>query len=426
MKKRFKASKTTSNNVKFVIALVTLAVTASVLAVLPGLRAAGTGTLTLSPSSGTYTTGNSFTVTVYEDSGSETINTVQADLQYDASKLQFVSINANQPTSAFGVKAAANGGSGSVTFQMGNIQALSGKQPVGTVTFKVLGSSGSTAVNFKSSSTILTNQSPATDVWNGSTAGGSYTLKAPATSTPSTPSTPASPSKPSTSTSKPSTSTKPTTSSNISPTVEQQRADPSQPVPASQVSNDNGLYFVAIKVVDDKGKLVEGAEVTLGKNKAKTDATGTASFSDIAAGSYKVSVSSGTVKGSSTINVASGLPTASVQEFEVKTGPKYNWALFTKIGLAILALILVIAFLKSGIIGKISGSLSNRRPGPTGSSSNTSADSGISGPVTTTISPGGSVTNTATPTPSASTSAQVKANEDNLVKPKVISPTPKV
>src|SRR5690242_8621189 len=101
------------------ITIVTITIlTVVVLSVVPKSHAAGTAVFGLSPGSGSYVAGSSFTVTVYEDSGSTTINAVKAVINYDDNKLEFTDQNALPPTSDFGIKASASGGGGVVTFQM--------------------------------------------------------------------------------------------------------------------------------------------------------------------------------------------------------------------------------------------------------------------------------------------------------------------
>ncbi|MGZ6004737.1 MAG: cohesin domain-containing protein [Candidatus Saccharimonadales bacterium] len=377
-----------------------------VLSALPNANASGTATLSLSPNSGTYAKGASFTVTVNEDSGSSTINAVQADLSYDQSKLQFISLNDNPPASAFGISAAASGGSGNVTFQMGNITPLSGSHPVGTVTFKTLvDGPGSTSVSFDDTSKILTNDSTPVDVWNHSPTGATYSLKAPATSGGG------GSGSGSTTTKKTTTSTTQSTApSTISPSPTQQQSDPTAPVPASSDSSTSGSYLVAIKVVDNKGHVVSAATVTLGSTQAKTDTTGVASFSGITAGVYKVAVKTGSLKGNSTITVDGTQPTSSVQQFEVKAKPLYNWPLYIGVGAAIVVLLIILAIWRGGRMPKLKdggSSFTSDMPTPTV----VTADGGPSTPA-----PAPSITTPQTTAPTAT------KGDDNVLKPTVIAP----
>jgi chitodextrinase len=135
---------------------------------------AASGTLTLQPSSSTVGVGNNFTVTVHENSGSDAVNAVEADLTYPANSLQFVSIDAT--TSAFGVQAVSTGGNGTITLARGTQTAVTGDQIVAVVTFKALTVTGasSAAVAFANSSAIV-RSSDQTNVLVGTTPG-SYTI----------------------------------------------------------------------------------------------------------------------------------------------------------------------------------------------------------------------------------------------------------
>ena len=113
---------------------------------------AATGTLSLSPATSTVGLGNNITVAVRENSGTDPVNAVEADLSYPTAQLQFVSIDAT--TSAFGVEAVSSGGSGSVTLARGGQTAVTGDQLVALVTFKAL-APGAAAVTFKSSSALV-------------------------------------------------------------------------------------------------------------------------------------------------------------------------------------------------------------------------------------------------------------------------------
>ncbi len=292
------------------------------------VQAAGSAALTLNPSSGSYSNGSNITVTIKENS-TDQINTVQADLAYDSSKLEFISINTAVSTFDYPLSATGGGGTVSIARGVSNGGTLTGTQTVAAVTFRVLVGSGSTVISFKSSSAVV-RPSDGQNVWNGSTTGGTYTLTTPPpascpagqTGTPPNCSTPAS--SPTTNTTTTTTTTKPTTTtSSLSPSAAVQQANPDAPVPVAMETTGASGYLVALKVLDDNGQPVHDAEVTLdGTKKAKTDSTGIASFADILAGSHEVEVktSSGSVR--STIDVTADKPVTDVQEFEVKLASK--------------------------------------------------------------------------------------------------------
>jgi hypothetical protein len=301
--------------------------------------AAGSATLSLNPNSGSYNKDDSFTVSIYEDSGAETVNAVQANLTYDAAKLQLTAIDSS--SSAFDIKAAESGGGGTINIARAKIGGLSGNQIVSKLTFTALVGSGSTAVNFANSSAIV-RASDNTDIWNHDPTGGTYTLTTPTSSTPPTTAPPT--------TTKSGTTTKPK-ASNItnSPSTAQQQANPSEPVPANVVTTTtNSTFFVAIKVIDSKGKPVQNATVKLGSDSSKTDINGLASFSNVSAGSYKVTVDATKVKGKSTIVVDASRPATEVQEFQIKATAKYNWELYAGIAGAILVVLIILGLWKGG------------------------------------------------------------------------------
>jgi hypothetical protein len=106
-----------------------------------GARAAGGGNATLyfSPASGSYHTGDTIAVNVYEDSGSDEVSGVEADFSYPASLLTFSSIT---PGSAWPVQGQGSGGGGVVKIGRSVIitppdHGLTGPQLVATVRFTV-------------------------------------------------------------------------------------------------------------------------------------------------------------------------------------------------------------------------------------------------------------------------------------------------
>jgi hypothetical protein len=180
----------------------------------PAARAAGSASLYLSPASGTVVNGSNIAVAIYENSGSTQVNGVQANLNFNRSQLNVVSI---ADGSAWGIHPPNNGfnnSNGTVTYAAANISPLTGAQLVATVTFKAVASSGTAVVTFNGSSSAITAaDGNGTNVWNGVTTGGSYTLKAPTvTPSPQPPSPPPPPPPP------PSPGTKPSPSPSPTPT----------------------------------------------------------------------------------------------------------------------------------------------------------------------------------------------------------------
>jgi chitodextrinase len=124
--------------------------------VISSFAAAGAATLSLSPASLIVANNQTFTVDIREDSGSATVNAVQANLTYPSTSLEFVSVDAT--TSAFPLEAQSTGGGGSVTLARainGGQTPLTGSQLVARVTFKSLMTVGSATVSFGAGSAVV-------------------------------------------------------------------------------------------------------------------------------------------------------------------------------------------------------------------------------------------------------------------------------
>lgn len=414
-----------------------LKIIASVFAVLGGFllnsglsQAAGSASFSLAVTSGSFTKGSKVTLALYENSGSTGTNAVQANIGYDNSKLEIVHQSGGRDAdftgSSFGIVAEAKEANGhirigaGVTPSGGTGATVTGKQLVAKIIFTVKSGSGSTSFNFESGTNIV-DPSDGSNIWNGNTAGGTFGLKSPPGSGGS--------SKPPSSggsTSKPKTPT-PATTPTITPTEEKkQKANPTEPVIASLNPTEVGsTYIVAIKVLDNDGKPVNNATVSLGGSSSQTDDTGIAGFVGIAAGTYDVEAKAGNkVLGKSTITVDGNKVASDVQQFEIKAKKKLNWTLYAGIGALILAIIVIIGLLRGGISGhkrrqasKHHGLDSPPPSQPTGGSQVTPvAPTPVSGgqptPPAPTVVSGGS-----TPAP------KTTASDDNLIKPTVITPS---
>lgn len=160
--------------------------------------------LYLSPSSANVTVNASFNVGVRINAG-EPINAVEANLTYNQSQLQFISLSGSG--SAFGVEAPSSGGGGEITINRGNVSGVSGDNLVATVTFKALTSNVTSSVSFNGNSQAL----KASDNSNGltSTNGGNFNLKA--VVTPAPPAKTPTPASPTVKTQTPSPTTPPST-----------------------------------------------------------------------------------------------------------------------------------------------------------------------------------------------------------------------
>jgi chitodextrinase len=141
-------------------------------AVIIATHASGSATLTLSPATSNVALGNNIAVTIRENSSTVEVNAVEADLVYDKTKFQFVSIDTS--TSPFNLVAQAVGGNGTVTISSGATTVQTGQQTVAIVTFKAIGL-GSSAVTFANTSVIVESTNH-TDTL-GTTTGATYNIQ---------------------------------------------------------------------------------------------------------------------------------------------------------------------------------------------------------------------------------------------------------
>lgn len=113
----------------------------------------------LSPSSGNVNNGDTLTVDVYEDSGTDPVNVAQVNLAYSTSQLSYVSFtnSAAWPNAA----QSPSGDTGSLKFARfqtpcgPSCGSVTGANLVVTVTFKVVGTSGTADINFDTGTTLV-------------------------------------------------------------------------------------------------------------------------------------------------------------------------------------------------------------------------------------------------------------------------------
>lgn len=136
----------------------------------------GSATLSLSPASGSYTTGATISVGIYEDSGSDSIGGVQANLTYNASLLS-CSAGSIQNSSAFNLSFQSTCGGGSAQIARTATTPVTGSQLVATINFTA-SAAGTATISFASGSDVVRS----TDYGNETltTVGGSYTITTPA------------------------------------------------------------------------------------------------------------------------------------------------------------------------------------------------------------------------------------------------------
>lgn len=146
---------------------------------------AASATLYLSPSSGSVANGDTISVGIRENSGSQAVNGVQANLTYPASLFDVANVISS---SAFSITAQNNYGNGSIQLGRGALPSVSGDQLVATIVFKAKASSGTAGVSFAAGSQVAADDGNGTNILSG-TSGGNYSLAAPTQSGGSTGST---------------------------------------------------------------------------------------------------------------------------------------------------------------------------------------------------------------------------------------------
>ncbi len=116
---------------------------------------AASGSLTMVASTTAVNIGSTVTVQIRENSGTDTVNAVQANVAFDSTKLQYMSVD--ETGSAFGLVAATQVTSGQVQLARGTSggsPAVSGDQLVTTLTFKAL-AAGPVPLTFAAGSVLV-------------------------------------------------------------------------------------------------------------------------------------------------------------------------------------------------------------------------------------------------------------------------------
>jgi hypothetical protein len=319
--------------------------------------------LTVSPLNSTYTVGNSATISVYEDSGSQAINSVSIGLNYDANKLDFQSVSTASSAFAGGGCPDHDGGSGNVTitcflYPTGSPSTLSGRQLVGTVSFKIK-AAGSTNITFAKESAEKSGiflAGTGENIWNGTTTGGSYTLSAGSTnpgtgggsggggssggsSTPTTGGGSSTGSSGSGGSNTPTTGgTKPSGGTSNASNTSQVPSTTNGPPSTSQPITSTGQpgQTVTVTVTDKDGHPAGGVTVKLDSLEATTDISGVVTFSGVSAGKHKLSATNSILGAASrSITVADN----SNPNIALKLGKTPNYLLYVALGILVILLL---------------------------------------------------------------------------------------
>jgi chitodextrinase len=142
-----------------------------------GLAAPPAPTVYLQPGTQTLGPDSTFTVEVREDSGASPANAVQADFNYPADLVDYVSFDSSG--SAFSIEAQASGGSGQITIARGSSASLTGDQLITKVNFKSKFTSGTASMTFRPNTALVsstTNQNLLSSV--SATGSANYTIDA--------------------------------------------------------------------------------------------------------------------------------------------------------------------------------------------------------------------------------------------------------
>lgn len=143
-------------------------------------EAASAATLSLTPSTGVYTTGSSFTATVKLNTQGQPINAAEGVLKFNPKELQVLSINQNSSIfNLWTIEPTFSNSAGTVSFGGGSPRGYTGSSgTILSVTFMPK-NAGTAAVNFTSGSALAAD-GQGTNVLS-SMKGGSYTIGAQAT-----------------------------------------------------------------------------------------------------------------------------------------------------------------------------------------------------------------------------------------------------
>jgi len=248
----------------------------------------------LSPSSGSYTVGNTLTVSISEtSSASDDTNAVGVDLSFPSSLLTYSSSTLTGPFTLCGNNTHT---SSTVSVACVASAAQSGTKAVLSVTFKVK-AAGTASVKMTNGTDTGIDNTSGTSVWDGVLRSGSFTLKS-ATTQSSGGSTGSSGTTSSIPTSSGSTTTKPSTTTTKKKTTAQ----------TATKSTTQPLGSLSITVSDDEGgRLVNALVVLDNQQKSYTNASGIANFAGVKSGNHTVTVTAaGQKQYSATVTLSPG------------------------------------------------------------------------------------------------------------------------
>jgi hypothetical protein len=160
--------------------IVTVLSLAGLLLVATPASAATTASFSIS-GAGNYTVGDTFSVTISENSSTQEVNAIEADMHYDASKLQVTGLSVGSFTAC---PTAPSASAGTIKFSCAALgDKFTGSHTVGTIGFKAL-TAGSTTVYIMFGSAIVDANIASQNDWNQVLSNASYNFIAPASTPP--------------------------------------------------------------------------------------------------------------------------------------------------------------------------------------------------------------------------------------------------
>lgn len=170
------------NYINRVKSFIAAGLVALVVAQAPVAQAAGTASLTMSPSASSPTVGDTVSVAIYENGTN--VNVVTAGVAYDASKLTCTGVDVSGSAFANGVSASCAGGSAIISrYVAPGTPELSGSVLVGRINLNAT-ATGSAVLSFTGSSQIA---SAGVNTWNGVIGGTTVTVNSAPVAVPAAP-----------------------------------------------------------------------------------------------------------------------------------------------------------------------------------------------------------------------------------------------
>ncbi len=109
--------------------------------------------LAMTANNQTPNTGDIVKVSVWEDSGNQPVNAVQASIEYPANKFTYVSSDGSR--SAFEIQAQNTGKDGKIVIARGHKGSLTGRQLVAVVSLKTKNGSGNATLRFNNDTHLV-------------------------------------------------------------------------------------------------------------------------------------------------------------------------------------------------------------------------------------------------------------------------------